>query len=263
MISGLMVFCPKCGKANPEEATYCKSCGNPLPKTINTNNLTTAKNCPVCNKTISSENNFCPYCAADLRAQKAMPRQTSSTQGWTGTPQPSPPPYVTSTPAIIPRKSHTARNVGIGLILLIGIIAIVLVASGIFANNGNSGNGPFSPTQQTVNVVSGSVAVNALTHTDYSFTVPSGVSNPVLQGSFTASGGSGNDIKVYVMDQTDYVNWENGHQASTYYNSGQVTTGNIDVALSAGGTYYIVFDNTFSIFSSKTVSAQINLTYSG
>ena len=258
-----MVFCPKCGKANPEEATYCNSCGNTLPKTINTNNSTTAKSCPVCNKTISSENNFCPYCAADLRAQKAMPQQTSSSEGWSGTPQPSPQPYVTSTSSAIPRKSHTARNVGIGLILLIGIIAIVLVASGIFVNNGNSGTGLFSPTQQTVNVVSGSVAVNADSSSYTSFSVPSGVSDPTLQGSFTASGGSGNDIKVYVMDQTDYINWENGHQASTYYNSGQVTTGNIDVALSAGGTYYIVFDNTFSIFSSKTVSAQINLTYSG
>ncbi|MGD0995471.1 MAG: zinc-ribbon domain-containing protein [Candidatus Bathyarchaeia archaeon] len=29
-----------------------------------------AKSCPVCNKTISSENNFCPYCATDLRGQK-------------------------------------------------------------------------------------------------------------------------------------------------------------------------------------------------
>jgi hypothetical protein len=29
-----------------------------------------AKSCPVCNKTISKENNFCPYCATDLRGQK-------------------------------------------------------------------------------------------------------------------------------------------------------------------------------------------------
>ncbi len=36
----------------------------------------TAKNCPVCNKTISSENNFCPYCATDLRKQK--PQQNNN-----------------------------------------------------------------------------------------------------------------------------------------------------------------------------------------
>jgi hypothetical protein len=30
----------------------------------------TAKNCPVCNRTISSENNFCRYCGTDLRGQQ-------------------------------------------------------------------------------------------------------------------------------------------------------------------------------------------------
>ena len=37
-----------------------------------TNNLPprAMTNCPVCNKTISSENNFCPYCATDLKMQK-------------------------------------------------------------------------------------------------------------------------------------------------------------------------------------------------
>lgn len=28
------------------------------------------KSCPVCNKTISKDNNFCPYCATDLRRKK-------------------------------------------------------------------------------------------------------------------------------------------------------------------------------------------------
>jgi uncharacterized paraquat-inducible protein A len=31
-----------------------------------------AKSCPVCHKTISSENNFCPYCAADLRGNRNL-----------------------------------------------------------------------------------------------------------------------------------------------------------------------------------------------
>ena len=214
-----MVFCPKCGKGNPDESTYCNSCGNALPKTVNTSN--------------------------------------SFTQSQTG-----PQPYVTSPPSAVPRKSHAGRNIGIGLIVLIGIIVIVVIASANFAsNNGNGGNSLFGPTSHTINVASGSTAVNARTYTGYSFSVPSDASNPVLQGSFTASGGSGNDIKVYVMDQTDYVNWENNHQAYTNYNSGQVTTGNINISLSAGTTYNIVFDNSFSLLSSKTVSAQIDLTY--
>ena len=42
-----------------------------------------AESCPVCNKTISSENNFCPYCATDLRGQKLQqqpnPTETAMT----------------------------------------------------------------------------------------------------------------------------------------------------------------------------------------
>jgi len=30
----------------------------------------TSKNCPVCNRTVFSENNFCPYCGTNLREQK-------------------------------------------------------------------------------------------------------------------------------------------------------------------------------------------------
>jgi hypothetical protein len=32
-----------------------------------------AKSCPACNKTISSEYNFCPYCAADQRQKLQQP----------------------------------------------------------------------------------------------------------------------------------------------------------------------------------------------
>jgi hypothetical protein len=106
-------------------------------------------------------------------------------------------------------------------------------------------------SQNTINVVSGSFAVSPGSSGSvyYSFSVYPGATAK-LQGSFTASGGSGNDIKVYVADQTQ-----------TYYNSGQVHSGNIDISLQSG-TYYIEFDNSFSIISTKTVSAQINLIYS-
>jgi hypothetical protein len=141
-----MVFCPKCGKANPEEATYCNSCGNPLPKTINTNNSPITKNCPVCNKTISSENNFCPYCATDLRVQKIIPQQTN------------PQPQITSTPYTVPKKSHTARNVTIGLILAIVFIAIIAIAlslgtipAGTIPGTGTSANAAFTITSQSAN----------------------------------------------------------------------------------------------------------------
>lgn len=82
-----------------------------------------------------------------------------------------------------------------------------------------------------------------------------------LSGTFTASGGSGNDIIVLVMGATDYVNWENEHQASTYYDSGQITTGGFNVILPSSGTYHLVYSNQFSIISTKNVNTQANLAY--
>jgi hypothetical protein len=32
----------------------------------------TAKSCPFCNRTVSSENNFCPYCGAAQKGQKLL-----------------------------------------------------------------------------------------------------------------------------------------------------------------------------------------------
>ena len=114
----------------------------------------------------------------------------------------------------------------------------------------------------TSNVVNGVITVGARNHQAYQFGVPADAYNAQISGTFTASGGSGNDIIVYVFDSTNYVNWENGHQSSAYYNSGQVTTDSFSINLPAGGTYYLVYDNSFSFLSSKNVNTQANLAYS-
>jgi|SRR5208283_4034549 len=46
-----------------------------------------AKSCPVCNKTISKENNFCPYCATDLRGQKLQKQPNPAETGMTMCPK--------------------------------------------------------------------------------------------------------------------------------------------------------------------------------
>lgn len=86
--------------------------------------------------------------------------------------------------------------------------------------------------------------INALGYYYFKLDAPSGATNVSLQGNFTASGGSGNDVEAYVLSEADFVNWQNGHPAKTYYNSGKVTVGNISVNLPAdAGTYYLVFNN--------------------
>ena len=87
----------------------------------------------------------------------------------------------------------------------------------------------------------------------WKFTVPAGASGHVT-GEFHARGGSGNDIEAGVTDE----NGTNGHAGRFWYHSEKVTTDQLDVHLGPG-TYYLVFSNRFSVFSSKSVSANIYL----
>lgn len=111
------------------------------------------------------------------------------------------------------------------------------------------------------NVVNGTITVSPGTHQDYPVTVTTGMSDAKLDGSFTASGGSGNDIIVMVMDATNYANWENNHTYSCCYNSGQITTGQISAYIGTPGTYYVIYSNMFSVFSTKQVTTRVDLHY--
>lgn len=83
-----------------------------------------------------------------------------------------------------------------------------------------------------------------------------------IKGSFTATGGSGNDVQVAIGDQMNITNWTNGHQSSVIWETpGQVTTGAFDVKLKPG-TYFLVISNRFSVLSDKSVTVEANLGYS-
>lgn len=119
----------------------------------------------------------------------------------------------------------------------------------------------YVPQKQTYseNVINGTITVTP-GHVAYPVIITPEMSNPRLAGSFTASGGSGNDICVYVMDETNYINWKNGHGGSCYYKSGQLTTSSFNVRIPIG-KFYIVYDNSFSTFSNKNVSTRVDLQY--
>lgn len=90
----------------------------------------------------------------------------------------------------------------------------------------------------------------------WTFRVGSDGANVV--GRFRAEGGSGNDIKCLILDADAFENWRNGHRVRTYYNSERITVANINVNLPEG-EYVIVFDNTFSGFSNKAVTANVEM----
>ncbi|MGI0047135.1 MAG: hypothetical protein ACREBB_08115 [Nitrosotalea sp.] len=76
-----------------------------------------------------------------------------------------------------------------------------------------------------------------------------------LSGSFVAQASLGNNIMVYVMDQSGFNQYQAGHSASTHYNSGKVPSGIFRISLGPG-TYYVILSNTYSLLSTKTVDIQ-------
>jgi len=71
-----------------------------------------------------------------------------------------------------------------------------------------------------------------------------------VSGSITVSGGTGNDINFYVTDP-------NGNTILRYDRTSQTS---FSFTASTTGTYTMHFDNTFSIFSSKSVTLDYTIT---
>lgn len=94
---------------------------------------------------------------------------------------------MSSTEPPMPPKSHIRRNGAILLAIL--IIAVIIAVIGLWAVTNRL-------TNYISNLTNGLLTVIAGTYEYYQFVVPSGASNIEVSGTFTASGGSGNDIKV-------------------------------------------------------------------
>lgn len=89
-----------------------------------------------------------------------------------------------------------------------------------------------------------------------------------LVGNFTCLGASSdNSIRVLFLNSTQLTIWNTTHVLDSVYNSGVLTAGdgnlNVMLNIGSGGTFYLVFDNTFDGNSSKIVSAIIDISYSG
>jgi len=116
---------------------------------------------------------------------------------------------------------------------------------------------------RSYNLINGTITESPGRYYSVSFPVDmNAMHNVWVDGSFTAAGGLGDDIEVYIMDDIAYTNWVNGHTVSVIYSSGKVTTANIGVAITMSGNYHLVFSNRFSIVSSKNVATKVDLKWS-
>jgi hypothetical protein len=95
----------------------------------------------------------------------------------------------------------------------------------------------------------------------FEIVVRSGMGAPCIEGTFAASGAN-NDIEVFLLEESQFLNWQNRHQFRSAYTSGRVTADKLRVELDADpGKYFIVFSNRFSIISNKSVTADLRLRY--
>lgn len=134
------------------------------------------------------------------------------------------------------------------------VIALLLIASCVIAQQ--------RPVVHAI--VNRPFTIPAARYVVYEFTVPEDATEVRVGGRFEASGGSGNDVEVIILDEDGYVNWQNHHRVRTYYYSGKLTQANIKAILPpGGGTYYLVFSNRFSVIAPKAVIAQVGLQYAG
>jgi len=133
-------------------------------------------------------------------------------------------------------------------------------------NKSDSGSSSPSTLRQLVAQPRTEVLSNAefgLSAAQYRYTrfgVPQNAGAVRVEGTFSATGGAGNDVEAYIFSNDDFVNWQNRHRVRTFYNSGRVTQGTLEVTLPPiAGTYYLVFNNNFSLLSAKTVQTSIRL----
>ena len=191
-------------------------------------------NCPHCADAIPDGSNFCNHCG--------MPSNEKPKQ----------------------YGKHT-------VIFLLGMFVAGLAISGFYFLARTADKAPSAPTTVhaapppvpvTKTLVTGQLTVRPGSYVPYKVDIDiTKMGDPVISGTFRASGGRGNDIQVVLADEDSLVNLLNGHSVAALYKSQPITIGKLNVPITESGTYVLVFNNRFSLLSEKQVFAEINLKY--
>jgi len=76
---------------------------------------------------------------------------------------------------------------------------------------------------------------------------------------FDVTAGGNLDIDFFIVDSENFQNMENGYSFTAYNIQDRVTTYSGYFEFPYADTWYFVFDNTFSIITTKTVQVQMDL----
>jgi hypothetical protein len=118
---------------------------------------------------------------------------------------------------------------------------------------------------QSTALVSGDISVSAKTNNEYAFNVTAAMKDVSVVGTFKTFGGAPNHIEVYIMDDATYKLWIKGHTALILFDSGSLSSGAVNQAITVPGKYYLIFTNyasaTISPAQQVTVSFDLKWTY--
>jgi hypothetical protein len=176
-------------------------------------------------------------------------------------------PPTAPTPVTISKPAENTRS-GDGVAKVIGVAVLALAVIVLIARSTSqrSRDEPHAPsvlvTPHSQAIVSGPIVVSAGRVLYYRIPTPA-YRDIHVKGHFLALGGQGNDIEAVLAEETEFGKWMDGQPCKAFYQSGRATSGDIDVKLPAlSKTYYLAFNNRFSVLSPKTINADIHMDYS-
>jgi hypothetical protein len=212
--------------------------------------------CRFCGTTLSADSTFCQSCGKPLTSSATSAGAPGAATAAAPAPLPAP---------VLKEKSDGVKKaILLGILLTLGLVWW-FVSQQSTANNrfGPQQTRPFIPSTQprVLPLIDTAFTLNAAQGHYWNFSVPSNATDIRVEGTFNASGGTGNDVEVYLLNDDEFVNWQNHHAVSALYNSGRVTQGTLNAPLPSGGPYHLIFNNKFSLFSPKAVKASIRLHY--
>ena len=152
-------------------------------------------------------------------------------------------------------------------VILAGFLAgLLAVISGCnTAPSNTTPSTPLTPGPQSSSLINGNISVNAETNLEYAFTVEPAMKDVSVVGSFQTFGGAPNHIEVYIMDDATYKLWIKGRTARILFDSGSLSNGEVNQAITTPGKYYLIFTNyaspSLSPAQQVTVSFDLKWTY--
>ena len=144
--------------------------------------------------------------------------------------------------------------------IIVGIVIIVSIVSIVYGLNNPNGLLHSVLSTHKENLVDASIVVPPSQFISYSVTAPPDSNNCKIIGTFSARGGN-HDIVVYVVDQNGFIDLQQGNRFNTYFSTPQQISGNFDVSVPCDKKIHVVFSNTFSIITSKTVTTKVDFQY--